>query len=228
MLGLTVLIALVLAQANGMFAFDETPAPRAAGDDNAATGEVNKRGSDKTDYDAIATGVWERPFDKEPPKLRDGVAYEAGELTLTDCTLTLRSHYGRDFIIRAQVAPTALSQTLHLRGDRDTNIAEPAGSFYAGWLNGHVARRGIGFADGAGGWEDFTTERLLTLPLESDGYLELAMAAVGDELTLYINGQLVAEASDDRLKQGYIRLGAREGATTFRDIEVMRLDTTDE
>jgi len=198
------------------------PAPGIARQPSPATPPV--AGAPKPEYASIATGVWQPAFKDAPPVIREGVEYTDGVLKLTDTILTLSQFHGRDFIIRTDLEPVAEAHTLHLRSDSDTNLVNRAGRFYGGWLNHNYFRRGIGFSD-YGGWDDLSNTSLPDVdPVLVDGRLELAFSAVGDKMTLYINGKLVAEATTSDLRPGYVRIGTRNGTASFRNIQVMPLD----
>ena len=69
--------------------------------------------------------------------------------------------------------------------------------------------------------------RACKLPDWYDGYFfEFAFAAVGDKLTVYVNGRKILEARDDESTQarGSIAVNANQCRVLFRDIEVQILD----
>ncbi len=176
------------------------------------------------DYDAFATGKWQPAFRPGEFKAQEGIEISGDEITLTDAAVTFPKFFGRDFVIRAKFKPTADAHSLCLRATNDTTETGRQGRFYGGWLNRNYSRRGIGLADGAG-WVPFDNKIPESEPLLHNGYLELAFAAVGTRLTLYVNGELAAEGNDETLRQGYVQLSVRTGSATFHDVEVMPLDT---
>lgn len=168
----------------------------------------------KNDYDSIANGKWVRLLDGSttlPDTQRN--KFVNGVLELNATSLLFERVSARNVILRAQVRKIS-GQNLSLA----VRESQPL-HFYGGWFNGENWF-GIG-KRGKAPWTNFDSGRIG--PPKND-FFEMAVSAVDDKITLYVDGKAIYSAKDSEHDRGVIRLGALNGISLFKDVEVMILD----
>ena len=61
-------------------------------------------------------------------------------------------------------------------------------------------------------------------PNRFDDVFEFAFSAVGETLTIYVNGKRIGEARDTDYRRGGLSIGALRGRSLFQNVEIMILD----
>jgi hypothetical protein len=113
----------------------------------------------------------------------------------------------RDVSIRAKAKKVA-GQNIGL------NLRKSDKGYYGAWFNGG-SRFGIGkSADGK--WSDLKSGNS---PQACDGFFEFGFSAIGDTLTLFVNGQPVVQTRDTSHTEGIVQVGG-VGSGVFTDIEL--------
>jgi serine/threonine protein kinase len=171
--------------------------------------------------EAGAIRLWDAP-DKLPSG--PGVSWEDGAMRLDGGYQRAMSPPSRDAILRATVrlAPEAHSIDLRLRysgkpgADQYYSLYLPRGERIIS-LNS----RGVGGSD---------TQRLQRWPLPKDadlaGWMRLELRAIGDELSVYFNGQLLGTVHDASITEpGGVMINPG-GPTFYRDVVYVPLDPT--
>jgi serine/threonine protein kinase/tetratricopeptide (TPR) repeat protein len=184
----------------------------------------------KTDYDALATGRWIAllPSQEEFERLRSQKSYSGEEPRFDHGILETKAASGLIFpidatnvIVRARVKKLSPKGA---GGPRNVNLAirrSPGKRHYGAWFNGG-GEFGFGRADSALSppWENFETYKF---PEDYDGFFEFAFAAVGDQLTVYVNGTMILGTNGPEVHEhgGSVMVG---GEGLFQNIEVQVLD----
>ncbi len=178
------------------------------------------------DYAQLATGTWKKllPDAEEFKRLRERKAFYGTEPTLRSdvliCDKSLVSfpqHKAQDAVVRAQVRkPNYVKGTNLALTLRVFNYKGKGEYFVSAWCNGD-GNYGIGHrADNQ--WKDLVTWK----GAARGDYFEFAFAAVGNQLTAYVDGrQILKTTHDSQVKGTGIIIG---GLGEFRDIEYQQLD----
>ena len=162
----------------------------------------------KTDLDSIATGKWER-----------GISEEQFELT-GNATWRLNTAVVRDVVLRADC---------HKAEDGNVNLwvreVHPNGrTAYVGWYDGQTNGK-VGIAIGRdGNWSELVTPVDIVRP-EGREFVNVAMSAVGDTLSMYIDGQRVLSAQNAEFTEGTLQVGAFGGRQQFKNVEYQLLNS---
>ena len=61
--------------------------------------------------------------------------------------------------------------------------------------------------------------------VQPDQFVEMAFAAIGDTLTLYVDGHKAITVENDEVASGCIRVSALNGRSLFKDVEWQILDS---
>jgi tetratricopeptide (TPR) repeat protein len=197
---------------------------------STATAPAVRPGGPKADYDALATGSWVRllPSQKEFERLRSQKSYlgeeprfDHGILETKAASRLIFPIDATNVIVRARVKKLSPKGA---GGPRNVSLAirrSPGKRHYGAWFNGG-GEFGFGRADSALSppWENFDT---CNFPEDYDGFFEFAFAAVGDQLTVYVNGKTILEKNGPEIHEhgGSVMVG---GEGLFQDTEVQVLD----
>ena len=182
-----------------------------------------------SDLDRVATGPWLPLIDSLTEFPQSGkIKYTDGLLELNHSYLNVSRISNPNIVIRADVRKlSGVNIGLHLRR---SNAEPPASVFggwnaYGGWYRGAAADGGDHFGIGRAGlpWIDIGDTHT-GKPIAADEFVDLAFAAVGDRLTLYVNGEMVAEATDATFQQGIPALDCSVGSGQFRNARYQILD----
>lgn len=172
------------------------------------------------DYDKLANGTWkslsgsrEIVVDNKNPGSQYGAGFEWFPETV-----------GRDVLVRAKVKMTSAAGVgIHVR----TVPNSPREFSYAGDFNRDQTSSGIAVIN-----PDYHTlgnKQYFNAAVYDQQFFEIAVAAVGDRLSVYIDGKKMVEVADQTLQaEGYIGLTAFAGSAIFKDVEVMHLDKSSE
>ncbi|MBW3542308.1 MAG: serine/threonine protein kinase [Planctomycetes bacterium] len=166
------------------------------------------------DYATLAPGEW---IPVDPGALNHNAAgVRVDTFTLDSGPLYLDKLWARDIILRARVKNSdAANVSINLRRQKGS------GRHYTGLIRGNdTAMIGRWEEDG---WQYLAHKRL---GRKLADFVELAFAAVGDRLLLYLDGRLVLEARDDALASGTASVTALQGSAQFKTIEYQVLDAT--
>ncbi len=171
------------------------------------------------DYQHLATGRWARVF-TEAGDLTDATraTLAAGVLELNDGRADIRSVRAKDMILRARVKRPAFKPftnvMLWLR--RPGVGTDGYGAYFNGGTWFGVGKR-VGDR-----WTDLKAAHSLK---PCDDFFEFAFAAVGDKLTVYVNGKLLIETRDTSFPgAGLPSLSSFQCLGQFKDVEVQVLD----
>ncbi len=156
----------------------------------------------KADYDAIATGKW--------------IAVLPGGTDLRDGTVVIPKQTAGDVIVRARVKKIS-GQNLGI-GLRRNEERPPKRGGYSAWFNGG---NWFGIFKGGEGRKDL---RQWHTPTNFDDYFEFAFSAVGETLTVYVDGKRTGEARDADYRLGSLSIQALRGRSLFQNVEIMILD----
>jgi serine/threonine protein kinase len=172
------------------------------------------------EYDNIATGEWIDVFAVDPP-LTDGknVKLNNGVLEMFDSQVTFSKFEGRDLILRAKVKVLNWQNVSFKVRMHDRHVEG-----FTAWMIYHVDKLpfGINAVPGEDLVKDFTDKPGL-IP-DDEGFVEMALAAIGDRLTVYANGTKLFEVKDEQPTAGAIALRSLRGPGLYKDVEVMMLD----
>jgi serine/threonine protein kinase len=172
-----------------------------------------------SDLDRVATGKWVRLVDSETvltdpvrTKLQDGIL----EMNASD--MDFLKINARDVVIRSKVRKvTGQHVKLLVRSVGVTGIGA--------WFNG-TADGGDLF--GISRAVDDKTKSLTTShigrKIEPDQFVEMALAAIGDTVMLFVDGTKVLTVKDDEVQKGSVRIRAFRGRSLFKDVECQILD----
>jgi hypothetical protein len=206
-----------------------SPAPLGETQDQSIQFEPKGAKKRASDYDQLATGNWlaALPSQEEFKRLRSEKAYLRAEPRFVDGILECNGGelnfpplLAKDAIIRAQVNKMDAN---NLPGVNLTLTLRRSGANSLGaWCNGS-GWFGVGESREGRPWRDLKTCQLPGL--YNGRFFEFAFAAVGNDLTVYVDGRKILEARDDEITEdrAAIGVGARCRAL-FRDIEVQILD----
>lgn len=176
-----------------------------------------------SDLDRVANGKWIRLVDSQtvlsdPQKMR----FQNGILELDNTRMEFPEINARDVILRAQVRKVSGQNLgIHLRRG-----AGNFGAFFAGADQLEGDYFGIGKnASGqtAKGWSDLANTHI-GRKFQPDQFVEMAFAAIGDTLTLYVDGTKVLTVKNSEVASGMVGLGAHKGKSLFKDVEYQILD----
>ncbi len=177
------------------------PAEPAPSKKASGTVHPNAPIADRADYDAIATGKW-IPVLERDMDLQDQIVFIPGKTAV-------------DAIIRARVKKlNGQNLSISLRRDEEN----PRKSGCGAWFNGG---NWFGVFMGGNGYNDHGQWHT---PRRFDDAFELAFSAVGETLTVYVNGKRIGEARDTDYRRGGLSIGALRGRSLFQDVEIMILD----
>ena len=172
-----------------------------------------------TDLDFVAVGRWVRGVHATtvlPDRTRQNFQNEV--LTLDRTTLKLANVTGRDVILRCDVRKlNGKNINLWLR-------ESSAAGAYIGVYNGDSA----GFVE-IGSWRDNKFASIkgeaVTRATDADPFVNVAFAAIGDTLTMFIDGKRIATAFvNNSQRTGDVVLGAFEGRFELKNVEYQILD----
>ena len=156
------------------------------------------------DYYAIATGKW--------------LHVMPGETALQENWVAIPQQTPVDVIIRARVKKVSGQNLgLYLRSEEAPPPERKFG--YAAWFSG-------GNSFGVFKWSEGSKGDLLTCRTANnfDDYFEFAFSAVGELLSIYVDGQRIAEVRDADYRPGSLGIATRGGQSLFQDVEIMILD----
>ena len=172
----------------------------------------------RSDLDRVATGKWVRLVDSntvlsDPERMK----FENGILELNSTKMVFPKISARDVIVRAKVRKVSGQNLgIYLRSAAEGGYgAWFAGSDYGGDFFG----LGIGRP-----WKDLANSHIARR-FEADEFFEMAFAAIGHTLTLYVDGTKVIAVKDNELASGCLRLSALNGRSLFKDVEYQILDS---
>jgi len=173
------------------------------------------------DYDRLATVEWLnffetiglRDFQKERARLQNGLF----ELNGTGLSWPLFS--ARNLIFRAKVKKVAGRKFEIFFRSHTSKTGFKQNSVRVDYPNKFSFARQTGEV-----YQDLKTAQILPVE-DSNGFIEIAFAAINERLTLYVNGTEIAEVTDDSSSEGSIGFQAFFGAIQLKDVEVMLLDT---
>lgn len=176
-----------------------------------------------SDLDRIATGTWIRLVDSttvltDPQNMR----FENGVLELDATRLVFPEINARDVILRARVRKVS-GQNLHMGVRRD---AGNFGAFFAGadLFGGDFFGIGKSVSGNSGqAWRDLAISHIRRT-FEPDQFVDMAFAAIGDTLSLYVDGTRVITVKNPEVAGGTILIGAHKGQSLFKDVEYQILD----
>lgn len=173
-----------------------------------------------TDYQALAPGKWQRVFTDASELPVSQTATLKGEvLELNSEKAVIRTRSAKNAILRAQVKqPNTgyfVNAMIWMRTD------SPAGSDgYGAYFNGG---NWFGLWKRVGG-KPIDLKSVRT-PQSYRDYFEFAIAAVGDTLTVYVDGRQILQVKDSSLSQsGFPAVSASRCRCQFKQIEVQLLD----
>jgi hypothetical protein len=154
--------------------------------------------------------------------------FQNGILELDDTRMEFPKINARDVILRAQVRKVS-GQNVGI----GLRLRAPGGG-YAAFFNGTDISAGDWFGIGrkfGGTWGDgdaSTWKDLAALhigrKIQPDLFVEMAFAAIGDTLTLYVDGTKVITVKNNEAASGFIAIGARNGRGLYKDVECQILD----
>jgi hypothetical protein len=167
-----------------------------------AVGMQRKLPEKQADYDAIATGKW--------------IPVLGRDTDLQNRRVSIPDQRACDVIIRARVKKLS-GQNLAMYLRRDAEHAPKRG--YSAWFNG-------------GNWFGIHSVRQKKsvmechTPTNFDDYFEFAFSAVGEMLTIYVDGKRIGQVRDPdyRLGLGFLGINAFHSRSLFQDVEIMILD----
>jgi hypothetical protein len=125
----------------------------------------------------------------------------------------------RDVIVRAQVRKlSGQNVSISLRCGTTRRVAA--------WFNGSNLDGGDFFGIGRqfGGPSRDIANSHIGRKTPPDQFVEMAFAAIGDTLTLYVDGTRVIIVKSDKDTSGYIRIAAFRGKGLFKELEYQILD----
>ncbi len=185
----------------------------------------------RSDLGRIATGKWVRLVDSktvlsDPQKMK----FQNGILELDNTRMLFPKINARDVILRARVRKVSgLNVSIGLRCG--------AGRFLAAFFSGTDILEGDWFGIGrkiGGTWGDgdYSTYKDLAAlhigrKIQPDEFVEMAFAAIGDKLTLYVDGTKVTTVKNNEFAfaSGFINIAALHGRGLFKDVECQILDS---
>jgi len=181
----------------------------------------------RSDLERIATGKWVRLSDS-PAVLSDPqtLEFENGILELDNTKLLFPKISARDVILRAQVCKVS-GQNLGF------GLRCGASGGYGAWFTGSddggdlfgIGKFGNPFEMGeASRWENLADSHIGRKVLP-DQFVEMAFAAIGGTLTLFVDGTKVISVKNNEVDSGFIRLSALTGRSLFKDVEYQILDS---
>ena len=191
----------------------EQPAPPPG---NAPTTPVAPLPS--SDLDRVATGKWVRLVDsKTVLSDRQKMRFRNGILELDSTKMEFPKINARDVIIRAKVRKVS-GQNLGIR-------LRCGSQHYGAWFAGHDQLGGdfFGIGKAAKPWVDLTTAHI-GRKFRPGEFVEMAFAAIGDTLTLYIDGTKTVTVTNNDLASGFVSFSALKGKGLFKDVEYQSLD----
>ncbi len=176
-----------------------------------------------SDLDAVATGVWKPLVDSttvlsDPAKMsfREGILELEAPLPFIDLKI-------RDVIIRADVRNVSAQNVgLSVR----SSMGSDGPHLYGAWYNGTGAQSGDFFG--------ITKQRNRSKDLVAghsghkftpNQFVDVALAAIGDKITLYVEGKKIHSAVDSDFADGAISLGVWKGKGHFRNVRYQNLDS---
>ncbi len=177
----------------------------------ALGGPTAKRKS--TDYDQLLTGYWQLiPFLNEGEPAFEGTSVNQGVATLQgEKTYRIGSRPYRDIIIRAEVKKHGgWHPGLTVRGNTKGNYSAYFDKFNRFGIGKHVS----------GPWQDL---QVRFTQQEHHEYFEWTLAAVGDRLTVYVDGEKIIDVPDTSHKVGFASFGVKKSKTEFRNLQIMDL-----
>lgn len=184
------------------------------------------------DLDRVATGRWISLLDSstalpDPERMK----FTDGVLDLNRTTLNFPAITSRDVAVRAEVRKLSGTNIgLHLRRSQASDPSKVYGGWnaYGGWFNGTQSSGGDHFGIGRAGypWVDLSTQHSGD-SFQADQFVKLAFTAVGDTLTLYVDGKKVVEAKDPTFGNGCPALDCAIGRGLFRNAEYQMLGPPD-
>ena len=188
----------------------------------------------RTDYGGLALNTWVRVLDGIPAPQYD----QDGNLLFDGVTFPLsRNTFGlpnnrseKDVIIRARVKRGESEKVgFEIQCHADDGSHHKCRGFVS-HTNYVYIGRSVGGKNTALQSLPISRCGFPSLPMDSDGFTELALAAIGDRLILYLDGKKVIEVSDTAYA-GHLRkanltcsrtgIAADAKASEFRDVEIM-------
>jgi hypothetical protein len=183
-----------------------------------------------SDLDRIATGKWVRLVDSktvlsDPQEMK----FQNGILELDHTRMLFPKINVRDVILRARVRRVSgHNVSIGLRCGAVGFLA----AFFDGIDISEGDRFGIGrklggtYGDGdASTWKDLAVLHI-GRKIQPDQFVEMAFAAIGDTLTLYVDGARVITVKNNEFAfaSGYIGIAAKNARGLFKDVECQILD----
>ncbi len=181
-------------------------------------------GSTRSDLDRIATGVWKPLVDSSTPLTDPAkMKFQDGVLELDGTSLRFPELQIRDVIVRAEVRKLAgLNVGITVRHAPGKEWTQA----YAAWFNGTQSDGGdlFGIAK-ARGTSISLAEGRSGHQFGPDQFVDMAVSAIGNEISLYVEGRKVHSAIDAEYGAGTIVLGVfRTGKGLFRNVRYQSLD----
>ena len=131
----------------------------------------------------------------------------------------------RDVILRAQVRQVS-GQNLGLA--LRCGAAGFLGSFFNGSADGGdffgIGRKYGDTMGDASSWADLANSQI-GRKIQPDQFVEMGFAAIGDTLTLYVDGTKVITVKNNEVASGFIRISALHGRSFFKNVECQILDS---
>jgi hypothetical protein len=191
-----------------------------AGPPSTAATSTPARPEQPSDYQTLATGKWQRVFTEASELPASQTATLKGEvLELNSEKAVIRTRSAKNAILRAQVKqPNTgffVNAMLWMRTD---SVAGSDG--YGAYFNGG---NWFGLWKRVGG-KSIDLKSVRT-PQSYRDYFEFAIAAVGDTLTVYVDGRQIMQVKDASLSQsGFPAVSASRCRCQFKQVEVQVLD----
>ena len=174
----------------------------------------------RSDLDCVATGKWIRGVDSrtklpDPQKMK----FQNGVLELDGVRLVLREIEARNVIMRAKA--------LKVSGQNLSLWVRCGTGGYSCWFNGQQDGGnlfGTGVSNPNAQYRGLTGGNFGRV-IPKDHFVDIALAAIEDTVTLYVEGAKAFTSRNAELTSGSIGLGAFRGKSLFKDVEYQILDS---
>ena len=171
-----------------------------------------------SDLDRIATGKWIRLVDSktvlsDPQKMK----FQNGILELDNTTMEFPKINARDVILRRVRKVSGDNVSLGLRCGATGRLVS--------WFNGSADGAdhfGVGKVDG-GNYKGLADAHI-GRKIGPNEFVEMAFAAIGGTLTLYVDGTKAVTVKNNDVADGFVRISALKGRSLFKDVECQILD----
>ncbi|MFN4260599.1 MAG: protein kinase domain-containing protein [Gemmataceae bacterium] len=171
------------------------------------------------DYDPLATGRWLPVLTAPGPMVeRRNASVADGRIEVQDGHAYDKSIWAADVIVRAKVQKRSGQHVM-------LTLRDVKGVYYSAFYHYDgaeflgVGMRGFRFRYGVKQYFQATAG------VKEEEFFELAFAAVGDTLTVYVNGRRIGTIRDTVISHaGGVAVHTTKGTGVFQDVEVMILD----